>query len=51
MDNEPNKPIAAEELTEKELEDVVGGARLIQNVVNFHYKTFLDKEIDIKIDS
>ena len=26
MNNEPNKPIEAEELTEKELEGVVGGA-------------------------
>ena len=27
MNNEPNKPIEAEELTEKELEDVSGGMR------------------------
>ena len=27
MNNEPNKPIQAQELTEKELEDIVGGAR------------------------
>ena len=25
MNNEPNKPIAAQELTEKELEGIVGG--------------------------
>ena len=30
MNNEPNKPIQAQELTEKELEGVVGGARDIQ---------------------
>ena len=28
MNNEPNKPIPAQELTEKELEGVVGGAGL-----------------------
>ena len=27
MNNEPNKPIEAEELTEKELEGVVGGKK------------------------
>ena len=27
MNNEPNKPIEAEELTEKELEGVVGGTK------------------------
>ena len=27
MNNEPNKPVETEELTEKELEGVVGGAR------------------------
>ena len=27
MSNEPNKPIEAEELTEKELEGVVGGTK------------------------
>ena len=30
MNNEPNKPIPAQELTEKELEGVVGGFKQIQ---------------------
>ena len=29
MNNEPNKPVEAEELTEKELEGVVGGGKII----------------------
>ena len=29
MNNEPNKPIPAQELTEKELEGVVGGGKSI----------------------
>ena len=29
MNNEPNKPIPAQELTEKELEGVVGGTKVI----------------------
>ena len=29
MSNEPNKPIEAEELTEKELEGVVGGGQKV----------------------
>ena len=33
MNNEPNKPIPAQELTEKELEGVVGGARQLQDVI------------------
>ena len=29
MNNEPNKPIPAQELTEKELEGIVGGAKVL----------------------
>ena len=29
MNNEPNKPIPAQELTEKELEGIVGGGEII----------------------
>ena len=32
MSNEPNKPIEAEELTEKELEGIVGGTMGVQDV-------------------
>ena len=32
MSNEPNKPIPAQELTEKELEGVVGGAKFDSDV-------------------
>ena len=33
MNNEPNKPIEAEELTEKELEGVVGGTKAILPII------------------
>ena len=39
MNNEPNKPIEAEELTDKELEGIVGGTTVVQDVL----ATELDK--------
>ena len=33
MSNEPNKPIPAQELTEKELEDVVGGVDIPMGLI------------------
>ena len=33
MNNEPNKPVETEELTDKELEGIVGGALLYQDVI------------------
>ena len=33
MNNEPNKPIEAEELTEKELEGIVGGGARSTNLM------------------
>ena len=35
MNNEPNKPIEAEELTEKELEGIVGGARALEQAKEY----------------
>ena len=41
MNNEPNKPIPAQELTEKELEGVSGGSRgaagFSQELINIEY--------------
>ena len=34
MNNEPNKPIPAQELTEKELEGVVGGTKVTLPIIN-----------------
>ena len=33
MSNEPNKPIQAQELTEKELEGIVGGESMVTELV------------------
>ena len=33
MNNEPNKPIPAQELTEKELEGVVGGGKIMASIL------------------
>ena len=42
MNNEPNKPIEAEELTEKELEGVVGGARPTNLMAQITKVTYLN---------
>ena len=38
MNNEPNKPIQAQELTEKELEGIVGGTMGVLDIAAAHEK-------------
>ena len=38
MNNEPNKPIEAEELTDKELEGIVGGTMGVLDIAAAHEK-------------